>query len=48
MEQASDTLLAGAGTCDVALLVVGDPLAATTHTDLYLRAHQLAIPVQVD
>ncbi|KAK4292541.1 hypothetical protein Pmani_034704 [Petrolisthes manimaculis] len=47
VEQASDTLLAGAGTCDVALLVVGDPLAATTHTDLYLRAHQLAIPVQV-
>jgi diphthine methyl ester synthase len=32
---------------DVALLVVGDPLSATTHTDILLRAHELNIPYQV-
>lgn len=47
VEQASDDLFAGAETGDVALLVVGDPLGATTHTDLKLRAHQLGIPVEV-
>lgn len=47
VEQASDDLFAGAGTSDVALLVVGDPLGATTHTDLKLRAYQLGIPVEV-
>ncbi|XP_066947674.1 uncharacterized protein Dph5 [Macrobrachium rosenbergii] len=47
VEQASDDLFAGAGTNDVALLVVGDPLGATTHTDLKLRAYQLGIPVEV-
>nr|XP_053626807.1 diphthine methyl ester synthase-like [Cherax quadricarinatus]XP_053626816.1 diphthine methyl ester synthase-like [Cherax quadricarinatus]XP_053626825.1 diphthine methyl ester synthase-like [Cherax quadricarinatus]XP_053626836.1 diphthine methyl ester synthase-like [Cherax quadricarinatus]XP_053626845.1 diphthine methyl ester synthase-like [Cherax quadricarinatus]XP_053626859.1 diphthine methyl ester synthase-like [Cherax quadricarinatus]XP_053626868.1 diphthine methyl ester synthase-like [ len=47
VEQASDDLFVGAGSIDVALLVVGDPLGATTHTDLKLRAHQLGIPVEV-
>ncbi|XP_045614825.1 uncharacterized protein Dph5 [Procambarus clarkii] len=47
VEQASDDLFVGAGSSDVALLVVGDPLGATTHTDLKLRAHQLGIPVEV-
>ena len=47
VEQGSDDLFAGAGTSDVALLVVGDPLGATTHTDLKLRAYQLGIPVEV-
>jgi diphthine methyl ester synthase len=32
---------------NVAILVVGDPFGATTHTDLYLRAHELNINVQV-
>lgn len=32
---------------DVAFLVVGDPFGATTHTDLYLRAVERAIPVKV-
>lgn len=32
---------------DVALLVVGDPFAATTHTDLILRAKERDIPFQV-
>ena len=30
---------------DVAFLVVGDPFAATTHTDLILRAKELGIKV---
>jgi len=32
---------------DIAFLVVGDPLCATTHTDLMLRARSLKVPVQV-
>ncbi|VDM61431.1 unnamed protein product [Angiostrongylus costaricensis] len=38
-------ILAGADVDDVAVLVVGDPFGATTHTDLVLRAKQKAIPV---
>ncbi|KAG0730328.1 Diphthine methyl ester synthase [Chionoecetes opilio] len=47
VEQGSDELFVGAKSKDVALLVVGDPLGATTHTDLKLRAHQLGIPVEI-
>lgn len=32
---------------DVAFLVVGDPLCATTHTDLILRVRQLGIKVEI-
>ena len=32
---------------DVAFLVVGDPLCATTHTDLWMRARQRGIPVEI-
>ncbi|KRX04343.1 Tetrapyrrole methylase [Pseudocohnilembus persalinus] len=32
---------------NVAFLVVGDPFCATTHSDLYLRAVQLKIPVEI-
>lgn len=32
---------------DVSFLVVGDPLAATTHTDLWLRARELGVKVHV-
>jgi len=32
---------------DVALLVIGDPLGATTHTDIILRAKSLDIPFRV-
>lgn len=32
---------------DVAFLVVGDPLGATTHSDLILRAHELGVRTQV-
>jgi diphthine synthase len=47
VETASDDILAGAADYDVALLVVGDPFGATTHTDIVLRARKLAIPVEV-
>ena len=30
-----------------AFLVVGDPFCATTHSDLYIRAVNLGIPVEV-
>lgn len=32
---------------DVAFLVVGDPLCATTHTDLWTRARERGIPVEI-
>lgn len=32
---------------DVAFLVVGDPLGATTHSDLMLRAHELGVQTQL-
>ncbi|KAF4878291.1 Diphthine methyl ester synthase [Colletotrichum siamense] len=45
VESNSDEILRDAQTVDVAFLVVGDPFGATTHTDLVLRARELAIPV---
>lgn len=47
MEGGSDDILSGADTEDVAFLVVGDPLGATTHTDLILRARELGIKYSV-
>jgi len=44
---AEEKLLLPAKAKDVALLVVGDPFGATTHTDLVLRARQLNIDVKV-
>ncbi|XP_005090107.1 diphthine methyl ester synthase [Aplysia californica] len=44
VEQASDELMEGADTEDISFLVVGDPLGATTHTDLILRAVEKNIP----
>ncbi|CAG2116169.1 unnamed protein product, partial [Medioppia subpectinata] len=43
VEQSSDDILTDAIDNDVAFLVVGDPLGATTHTDLILRAHQKGV-----
>ena len=40
-------MLVGADKSDVALLVVGDPLGATTHTDLMLRASEMGVKVKV-
>ncbi|KAF6746785.1 diphthine synthase isoform b [Ephemerocybe angulata] len=47
VETQSDEILANADTEDVSLLVVGDPLGATTHTDIVLRARALGIPTRV-
>ncbi|KAA0202661.1 hypothetical protein HAZT_HAZT005544, partial [Hyalella azteca] len=47
VEVGAGDLLQSADVQDVALLVVGDPLSATTHSDLMLRAQALGIPVQV-
>eukprot|EP00727_Mastigamoeba_balamuthi_P008628 m51a1_g4388 putative diphthine synthase (282) ;mRNA; f:350810-352066 len=47
VESGSDEILAGAKDGNVAFLVVGDPLGATTHTDFILRARELQIDVQV-
>ncbi|CAG5120287.1 unnamed protein product, partial [Candidula unifasciata] len=47
VEQSADELMAQADTVDVAFLVVGDPLGATTHTDLILRAVEKQIPYKV-
>ena len=47
VESAAHLILNNADKDNVAFLVVGDPFGATTHTDLYLRAASLGIPVQV-
>jgi diphthine synthase len=47
VETSSDSILEGASTSDVTLLVVGDPFGATTHTDILLRARSLKIPYQI-
>ena len=46
-QQAEDLMLDPAVDQKVALLVVGDPVCATTHTDLWLRARQRGIEVQM-
>lgn len=47
VEQGADEILRGSQSEDIALLVVGDPFGATTHTDLVLRAREKGIPFQV-
>lgn len=47
MEQGDKEILDAAEDGDAAVLVVGDPLNATTHTDLLLRAASRNIPYQV-
>jgi diphthine synthase len=46
-QKAEDTILKEAKKTDVALLVVGDPFGATTHSDIYLRAKELGIKVKI-
>ena len=48
-ESGSDSILEAAREpgVEVALLVVGDPYGATTHTDMYLRAREAGIAVNV-
>lgn len=47
VEADQNKILEQAKTKDVALLVVGDPMSATTHLDLLLRAKELNAPVDV-
>ncbi len=47
VERGIGRVLEDARTRDVALLVVGDPLAATTHADLILRARELRVDVRI-
>ncbi|KAH7334914.1 Diphthine synthase [Rhizoctonia solani] len=47
VETESDEILRNAKEEDVALLVVGDPFGATTHTDMLIRARELGIATTV-
>ena len=47
VEKGGDRLVAQAATRDVALLTAGDPMAATTHTDLVLRARAAGVSVRI-
>ncbi|RVE42498.1 hypothetical protein evm_012841 [Chilo suppressalis] len=46
-ESGIDDILQEAKQKEIALLVVGDPLGATTHTDMLLRAKQLGVKSQI-
>ncbi|CAB3245801.1 unnamed protein product [Arctia plantaginis] len=46
-ESAIDEVLIEAKDKEIALLVVGDPLGATTHTDMLLRAKQFGVQTQI-
>jgi diphthine synthase len=46
-EKAEDNLLKEAADSDVALIVSGDPMVATTHIDLILRAKKLGIKYRI-
>lgn len=47
VESGADEILRDAANVDVALLVVGDPFGATTHTDFIIRAKEQNIRFQV-
>lgn len=47
VERGGNDLVERAKSEDVVLLVVGDPMAATTHADLILRAKDAGVPVDV-
>ena len=47
IEEAPEEFLNFAKTEDAVLLIPGDPLAATTHIDLVLRAEKQGIPVKI-
>jgi len=46
-QQAETTILADAAKGNVGFLVAGDPMAATTHADLFLRAKEKGIDVKI-
>jgi diphthine synthase len=43
----SERIVQEASKVNVALLVIGDPLTATTHLDIMMRARKIGIPVKV-
>ena len=43
VEQGADAFLSRSLTEDIALLVVGDPFGATTHTDLCTRCKHMGV-----
>jgi len=47
VEQDADSILDGSDVKDVAILIVGDPFGATTHTDLFARAAERGIKCKV-
>lgn len=47
VELEADAILRDARTHNVSFCVVGDPLSATTHTDLVLRARAAGVPVRI-
>lgn len=47
VEKDSDRILENAKIGNVSFLVIGDPLSATTHTDLILRAKEKKIDVEI-
>jgi diphthine synthase len=46
-KECEDTILKDASNSNVALLVVGDPFGATTHTDIFLRAKEMKIECKI-
>ncbi len=46
-QKAEQTILKQAKTDDVALLIIGDPLCATTHVDLWQRAKKIGIKTEI-
>lgn len=47
VEQKSDEIILPAKDKDVAFLVVGDPMGATTHTDFILRCKEVGVEVKI-
>lgn len=47
IENQSDKILEKADKEDIALLVIGDPMGATTHIDFVLRAKEKNIPIKI-
>lgn len=47
VEQNAEQIIEPAKTEDIAFLVVGDPMCATTHSDLYLRAVKAGVRVEI-
>jgi diphthine synthase len=47
VEEGSQKILDSAKKKDVAILVIGDPLAATTHVDLVIEAKKHKIPIKI-